>query len=70
MPRYTAQEAFEARDAGESIMLDCEGVKRLCEAHGGTPQSDTYFERFYNENPFIGAHSLIDAAAVLEWLGY
>lgn len=71
MPRFTAQEAFEAREAGESIMLDREGVKRLCNSHGGMArEADTYFERFYNENHFLSMTADVDAADVLEWLGY
>jgi hypothetical protein len=65
---FTAADAFEARDAGTPIMLDHDAVCAVLEHHGhdvcGTDVLDD-LASFCTYD--VG---LLDAAAVLDFLGY
>ena len=55
----TAEQAFEARDAGDPVMISAyHAVKLIC-SHGQDPDEFSA----YNVVP-------VDLADVLEWLGY
>ena len=58
---FTSEEAFDARDAGESIMLSLDEVHAVIEHHS------------LDADEFLAARGgswHIDAAEVLDWLGY
>ena len=67
MCTFTAEEAFDARENGESIMLDYSSVCAVLEHHDiddCDPDTD-----FFAENKPNGVLQW-DAADLLDWLGY
>ena len=58
--RFTSEEAFEARDCGEPILLNRRSVERILRGHDA--DGDYFAGREPSEE--------YDAADVLEWLGY
>ena len=65
MSKFTAQEAFEAQAEREPIMITHRDVGRLCSEHSAEPAE------FYREMTGAGDSSgAVDAATLLQWLGY
>lgn len=62
--RFTAEDAFDASDAGEPIMLSAADVADIVEAH------DAAGEDFFSETPRQPGQREWNAADVLSWLGY
>lgn len=61
--RYTADEAFEASEVGEPILIGVRDAAYMCRLHGAA------LVDFICEEEGRGAFA-IDAAHVLAWLGY
>lgn len=61
--RFTADEAFEATEDGEPIMLSIAAANRMIDkANPGDDRADFWAQH--------QACTEVDAAAVLAWLGY
>ena len=59
--RFTSDEAFDASDCGEPIILNQRTCEYICHEHGVT------FGEYLAEHPDTRD---IDAAQLLRWLGY
>lgn len=66
--RFTTEEAYEASECGEPIMLGAQAVERII--RGQQPDDlRADVEAFYSEHPAnVGGE--VDAAHLLGWLGY
>jgi len=65
LDQFTAEQAFEAQDSGESIMLGLVASRKICLDHG------VELEDYLLDNVLEYESSLlIDAADLLAWLGY
>jgi hypothetical protein len=63
--QFTAEEAFEASDCEEPIMITRAAAMRLVSEHDAT------WEEFEADNKGTGiGFNTFDAAHVLRWLGY
>jgi hypothetical protein len=63
--KFTAEDALQAHEDGEPIMLDWQAVHRMIRAHGQEPAD------FYTEQPCWPQTAFEqDAWSVLAWLGY
>ena len=67
--RLTTEEAYEASDCGEPILLNEADVIRICKRQDDGFNPDCAPEAFYAEHPQF-ARGAVDAAALLGWLGY
>ena len=65
MTRFTAEEAFDARDCGEPIMITRAAVDRMLSQH-----STTFANVDDPCNVQPDETGMFDAAAILAWLGY
>lgn len=63
--RFTTEEAYEASDCGEPIMLGAEDVARICRRQ---QSDDCTPDQFYADHPALNGQ--FDAAVLLGWLGY
>ena len=63
----TAEEAFEARDAGEPVMISAYHAVKLVYSHDQDPNA--FFDDRWEEEK-ISAVMPVGLADVLEWLGY
>lgn len=59
--RFTSEQAFDASDAGEPIMISRTDAVRICGDH------DCGFEEFEVDT---GVAEMYDAGVLLAWLGY
>ena len=68
--RFTSEEAFEADDSGEPIMVEWSAVVAICKEHGCliTDNSDPFAGEWSAE--FGSQAQAVNAAKLLEWLGY
>lgn len=64
--RFTTEEAYEASDCGEPILLNEADVIRIC---GRQDSEDAAPELFYAGHPQV-ERGKVDAAVLLGWLGY
>jgi len=64
MTPFSAEQAFDARDDGEPIMIGYVFAGQILEDH------DECLDNFLVEYDEYRAASKIDAADILEWLGY
>lgn len=62
--KFSAEEAFEADDAGEPIMMDAEAAKKLVAEHS------CLWSEFLREECNHLPTTQYNAAKVLGWLGY
>jgi hypothetical protein len=62
--RFTSEEAYEAQEDGEPIMLSLADTNKLIAQH--QPGDDP--AEFFGQFPHTQEH--FDAATVLDWLGY
>ncbi len=63
--RFTSDEAFEASESGDPIIINHATAKRICADHGVNIDDG---DGFTNEVPKVGDG--YDAKFVLLWLGY
>lgn len=61
---FSSEQAFDADDANEPIMISWQFAKEIIENHGET------LDTFTADNPCISAESQLNAATLLSWLGY
>lgn len=65
--RFTSEEAFEAAEEGEPIMLSLQAAKRICRDHG----ADWYEFADEHQTDFAQmADACVPAHRLLGWLGY
>ncbi len=64
--KFTTEEAYDASECGEPIMLAHEDVVRIC---GRQESADCAPHLFYEEHQLNSAQP-VDAAVLLGWLGY
>lgn len=63
--RFTAEQAFEAQAAGDPIWISIDFADQICREHGVS------FEEYnWDRGPQCSPIDDIDAADLLEWLGY
>lgn len=60
--RFTADDAFDAADAGEPIVMEVQAARKLCRDH------DASFEDWIQD--CAEPERLYHADAILAWLGY
>jgi hypothetical protein len=64
-PRYfTPEQAFEASDDGQPILIEDERACQIIEEHGADATA------FYVEYPHYRYNAQFDAADLFAWLGY
>lgn len=61
---FTTEDAYDASDCGEPIMLNAASVARMCRDHDASPGE------FYDDHSDIEPNGDVDAAILLGWLGY
>lgn len=64
--RFTTEEAYEASECGDPILLNADDVIRIC---GRQQSPDCAPDLFYAEHPQV-VRGNVDAAVLLGWLGY
>lgn len=60
---FTSEHAFEAREIGEPIMISVKAGQRICDGHGASVYA-------FIAEAVTDSCNQIDAADLLEWLGY
>ena len=65
MERFTSEDAFDASEEGDAIMITTKRAQQLIEREHGCS-----WQEFSEDQPHLAASPLIDAAQVLAWLGY
>lgn len=64
----TVQDIFEASGGDTPYLWSYETVKTVCEDHSQDPSE--FYRDCLNVSTFINSPGDVDAAEVLEWLGY
>lgn len=62
--RFTSEEAFEANEQGEPIMVTYAAARLICEDHGAD------IGEFHGDTQTVIQGAPINAATLLAWLGY
>jgi hypothetical protein len=65
--RFTAEDAFEASEAGDPIILTALEAANICREHGVSYED--YAKEDATEYPML-PYGEVDAAKLLGWLGY